>query len=1694
MRYGLKNRMIIGAALLVLTGISGWTGTAGADEFVDRVKADTQWLSGYGTRQVGTPAHARLQDDLLARIREIPNVQVWTHEFPVVVPVYGDTYLEVQGETLAGTHPIYPVWPDVARLNTTTLDGIRGKLVYVAEAAFESLPAKGLQGNIAVMEMSAYHTYRRVFDFGAAAVILLESETNGEPFVSSSQSLYKPRYYVPAGPLAEALRAGTLSQGRIVCSGEWKSVMARNIYAAVKPADAAKAQVPYAVVAPYDSMSRVAGIAPGADAALDLATVLNLLRDEAGQPTRPLVFGFLDAYHVNQMGMRYMAAMLTVTPDCRTRKLHADIEKEHLDDYLAAAEELHHFTDVDEGLASLHDRYAAKYIRRLYKDAVGPELLRLKKLQGELRLASKRIATENTPAVREEILSTLEESTGWLLTHHRQELPVSAFEAIQDAKAFVEKGDPAASETVGPWDAFEDGKAHAGKLLAAFSDPLRSRNRILEAVYSEKLSVATNDLPVARMLWSRMKERIEGQLGAQEQRGAFFEPMDQLRKSIVSFFGLEGDPSNTAAAEFVVGLDLSDCGFQVGPGALCGYNRIDTSSRDLTRAMRFAVKRGDIWPEGSPMRRVVNIDAIGGREGGAGWLGRRALVTSAALSFGLQGVTWVTDDADRQRMDSPLDDYERLDWQRIEPQFAATQRFLQWLFTTGDFRPDFKPLSQISAPWRHGMGRVVGISAGETVPRVPRPGFLVTLGGTAADQDGIRRHEFTWTGYDGSFRIPLIPGEVYKDHKKLNMVAYKLDGAGAITEALTTTESLVSTRLATTFSLGSAPGEQLPRVVTFECAELNGPSFFDVRFLEPLSEGTLLDAVRGGRPKQASFSVGKDGQMWGLVEPGIRWQLILKAGAARVRMALLNALPDGRKLGKSLRETFQRGMPVTEKLASIPELVSVRDIAALNEWRLTDFRAAGIKSEKIDSIRMATREAMEAADAAIARDDGAALKRASSQALANEIRAYQAVTDMGLDISRGAIFLMLMLVPFCVAMERLLFASARIERQIVGAMAIFTSMTVLLWSFHPAFRISAQPLVIVMSFTILSMSVVVISMVLKRFKASVREFQSSLAEGSGANMSRGGVVGSAIFLGIANMRKRKVRTLLTGTTIVLVTFALLCFSSASSYVDKKDFKLENVKAENPSVLVRRPTSGPLSWEAVPAIHNLLGGRAADIGERAWLGGGLGEATWRLYVIDPRTGKQVPLLGALGLPPIENKLTGIDRVLTDWQTFAEDGGCYLPADIAELLGVKVGDVVVIRGDELVVRGVFDPVRLEDEIRMLDGQPITPYDYSRQEQDWINRDSQDSIEQETASAAAMQPSGNLLDQLIPARSLIILPTDNLRRLGGTLRSVGIACSSLEQATDVANELMKTIVYPAYYSNRSGGVSVVVATPLVAVPPKNLAIPLVIAALIIFTTMLNSVSERKKEIYVYTSLGLAPTHVGALFVAEALTYGLMGAVFGYIAGQGTASVLTGLGLMEGITLNYSGTAVIKTMLLVQGVVVLSAIVPAIAAGRIAAPSSDMDWKVPKPENGVIRDMLPFTVSPSAAAGLTAFMYEYLEAHRDGVLGAFDVDRIRLLPAGTDGTLAALETRLWLEPFDMGVRQRMRFSVNAPEDGVCSISIAITHEAGTPTMWWRLNKPFFMDLRCQLLGWRKLSKELMLQYLEQAAERMKAEGTAAV
>ncbi|MDP7130386.1 MAG: hypothetical protein QF437_07850, partial [Planctomycetota bacterium] len=242
----------------------------------------------------------------------------------------------------------------------------------------------------------------------------------------------------------------------------------------------------------------------------------------------------------------------------------------------------------------------------------------------------------------------------------------------------------------------------------------------------------------------------------------------------------------------------------------------------------------------------------------------------------------------------------------------------------------------------------------------------------------------------------------------------------------------------------------------------------------------------------------------------------------------------------------------------------------------------------------------------------------------------------------------------------------------------------------------------------------------------------------------------------------------------------------------------------------------------------------------------------------------------------------------------------------------------------------------------------------------------------------------------------------------------------------------------------------------------------------------------IYIYTSLGLAPLHIGFLFLAEAITYGLLGSIFGYIVGQGLATVFTSLGWMGNLTLNYSGTQAIMTMLLVIVVVVLSSIVPAFLAGKLAVPSNEMSWSVPEPDGDTMRDTLPFTVTGQTADGVMAYLHEYMDAHSEGSIGNFSTDAIQTFRTSNNGhEHLGIQGTVWLAPYDLGVRQRIKLSIQpSDEDDIFEIATELKRESGQTRSWIKLNRVFLGDLRRQLLGWRNLRLDRMLEYIAKAGE----------
>ena len=292
-------------------------------------------------------------------------------------------------------------------------------------------------------------------------------------------------------------------------------------------------------------------------------------------------------------------------------------------------------------------------------------------------------------------------------------------------------------------------------------------------------------------------------------------------------------------------------------------------------------------------------------------------------------------------------------------------------------------------------------------------------------------------------------------------------------------------------------------------------------------------------------------------------------------------------------------------------------------------------------------------------------------------------------------------------------------------------------------------------------------------------------------------------------------------------------------------------------------------------------------------------------------------------------------------------------------------------------------------------------------------------------------------------------------------------------------------------------------------NILIPLFISVLIVLNTMIGSVYERKREIGVYTAVGLAPSHVSFLFIAEAVAFAVISVVLGYLLAQTAAGLLAGTRLCSGMTANYSSLAGVAAMLLVIGVVLLSVIYPSKVAGEIAIPDVNRSWSLPAAVGGRIRTQLPFPVKVREQECAGGFLLDYYQAHQDishGLFATADVVYAFECPWDVPGAPAhpgtlhpefcdlracmRVRATVWLAPFDFGIKQAVTlyFVPAGDTPGYMEIEVELDRQAGEAGMWKRLNKGFVNDLRKQLLVWRSLEESVRMAYEDKVLAEIQA------
>jgi hypothetical protein len=440
-----------------------------------------------------------------------------------------------------------------------------------------------------------------------------------------------------------------------------------------------------------------------------------------------------------------------------------------------------------------------------------------------------------------------------------------------------------------------------------------------------------------------------------------------------------------------------------------------------------------------------------------------------------------------------------------------------------------------------------------------------------------------------------------------------------------------------------------------------------------------------------------------------------------------------------------------------------------------------------------------------------------------------------------------------------------------------------------------------------------------------------------------------------------------------------------------------------------------------------------------------------------------LAGTLGQGELQTKLFALGAQ-----------GVYLPPIVRDVLGLEPLDKIVVNGRAAVFAGVLETTGLQ-RLKHLDGQSVLPVDF----RSMLGGEEQVQAERsETELALAEDVTRDFVH--LSADQVAIASDEFVRGLGGKLHSLALYPGPGVDVAARGRDIAQTVVMPVWAAG-AAGVERLLLTKLTEVSGGlALFVPLLLGGLIIFGTLLGSISDREKEIYTFSALGLSPGHVGVLFLAEAAVYAVVGGMGGQLLAQTVAlaaSWLAEAGHIKAASINFSSTNSLFAIGVVMLTVLVSAIYPAVRASRSANPGLSRAWRLPEPENGELKLKFPFTVSAYDITGVVSFLAEHFRAHDDAGLGNFAASTVEVR-RGQEGGLE-LSGEFALAPFDLGVTQRMTLTSTPSEiEGVDEIAIHVTRQSGAEGDWYRANRVFLRELRQQFLLWRTLSNDMIEQY----------------
>lgn len=433
---------------------------------------------------------------------------------------------------------------------------------------------------------------------------------------------------------------------------------------------------------------------------------------------------------------------------------------------------------------------------------------------------------------------------------------------------------------------------------------------------------------------------------------------------------------------------------------------------------------------------------------------------------------------------------------------------------------------------------------------------------------------------------------------------------------------------------------------------------------------------------------------------------------------------------------------------------------------------------------------------------------------------------------------------------------------------------------------------------------------------------------------------AAFSIAAENLKRRKFRTLLV-TTMILVS--VIAFISLTSFSYEGGFMTDRIRKKAPSqgiFLFQQSNNsevypfGPiesyiLEWlkknEKVRLISTLLK-NFPQVSPFPYVPPQpLGE------ISNPNLKLSYSVLGVIGLKPsLESELIKINRIIDEGNgRFLEDSDLYgilISEKASESLNVKPGDKIVFCGMNFTVVGIFNSAKLRETID-LDGNSVLPKEVFVTSMDGDLVYTPRYVAPENVVIIVSETASNLPLRIVASR--VIIQTHKAEDLIPLARALVLTFQRVETFVSFGDEIIH------FY----------IGARLISYGFTETLILLVLTSLNIGVTMLNSVYERRREIITLSTVGLNPSQISVIFMAEALIMAFISGSLGYFFGLIGYYILFSLSLSP-LLVKYKIEAAWSILALFFSIFssTIGALIPSLKASIMATPSLLRKFMIPR------------------------------------------------------------------------------------------------------------------------------------------------------